>query len=313
MTKKVSFGSWISMIGEASWAGGVPDQPSGCHVIPEWEIKTPAPLRTLVWTHDRDKPTITVIGPKEASEITVVTRNLWNLRPLYYLLGDGSYSTVGSTGVITQSSGAIKSFALHASSAGTERSYIGCGMDEVMLKIPKEGGNLTLEYKALSADFVAETKTKPTAITGTLLALNGTYTIYKDGAAISDVFQGGTIRFGNNLNSEVPDLPNGRIYEPSVQNLTVEFEADMRLDSADNFLLAHESGSTGIFDLYVSVKDTDSTGFLVELTGMQLSVDGFSEPIPTSEVGIIEQTVTFVQSENFILKDIQVTGVSFLE
>ena len=310
MTKKTSFDSWISLEEESSWANGMTN-PTGMHIVPEWEIKTPAPRREVVWGHDRDTPIMTVIGPKEASDIAVTTRNLWNLRPLFFLLSGGSYTPAGSSGIISASSGAIKSFAVHANSAGTETTFIGCAMEEVTINIPKEGGNLTLEWMAKAADFVAEGKTKPTIISEGLYALDGVYTFYKGGAAITDVFQGGSLKFSNNLNIDVPDLPNGRIYQPSVQNLGVTFEGDFRIDSADNFLHAHESGLTGVFDIYVSVKDADSTGFVIELTGMQLSADGFSEPIPTAEKGIIEQTVTFIQSEGFILKDIQVTGVDF--
>jgi hypothetical protein len=311
MTKKTSFGSWLGIAEEASWAAGIAGDPTGMHIIPEWEIKTPAPKRESVWAHERDRPVMTTIGTKEPSEIAVTSKNLWNLQPLYFLLGAGSYEPTDNTGVIQQSSGAMKTFALHGNSNGTERTFIGCVVNDFTLNIPKEGGNITAEWNAKSADWVDETKTKPTAITSALLALNGTYSFNKDGAAIPDVFMGGKVVFNNNINTDVPDLPNGRIYEPSLQNLTVEVEAEFRIDSADSFLEAYESGSTGCFDMRFVVKDADSTGFLIDLTGMQLQLDGYSEAVPTAEKGIIEQTVKFVQSEDFILKDIQVSGVDF--
>lgn len=308
MTKKTSFDSWFSLEEEASWAAGMSNA-TGAHIINEWEIKTPAPKREVIWGHSRNNPVTTVIGPKEASDITVSTRNLWNLRPLYFLASGGSFAS--NTGFISFASGGIKSFAIHANSAGTERTYEGCAMNEVTIKVPKEGGNLTMDWTAIAADWNSGTETKPTAISESLLALDGVYVFTKNGTAIADVFQGGQVKFSNNLNTDVPDLPNGRIYEPSVQNLTVEVEADFRLDSADNFLEAHESGATGIFNMSWTIKDGLNTGFIVVLSGMQLNPDGFSEPIPTAEVGIIEQTVSFVQAENFSILDIQVTGVDF--
>ena len=311
MTKKTSFDSWLGIAEEASWAAGIAGDPTGMHIIPEWEIKTPAPSRTAVWAHDRDKPVMTVIGMKESSEITVSTKNLWNLKPLYFLLGGGSYESVGDTGLITQSSGAMKSFALHGNSNGVSRTYKGCVVDEFSIIVPKEGGNVAAEWKGISADWVNESKTKPTAITSALLASDGVYTCNKDGSAIGDVFMGGKITFSNNVNTDVPDVENGRIYEPSLQNLTVSVEAEFRIDDTNSFLQAFESGSTGCFDTRWVIKDADSTGFIIDLTGLQLDLDGYSEAVPTAEKGIIEQTVKFVQSEDFILKDIQITGVDF--
>lgn len=311
MTKKTSFGSWLGIAEEASWAAGIGGNPTGMHIIPEWEIKTPAPTRETVWAHERDKPVMTIIGPKEASEIVVATRNLWKLTPLYFLLGAGSYTNTGDTGIITQSSGAMKSFAIHGNSNGVTRTYKGCVMDEFSLIIPKEGGNLTAEWKGFAADWDNESLTKPTAMTSALLASDGVYSFEKTGAAIADVFMGGKITFKNNATMEVPDLENGRIYEPSLQNLTVEVEGEFRIDTANSFLEAHESGQTGVFDMSFEIKNSDDTGFMIQISGMQLSVDGYSEAVPTAEKGIIEQTVTFVQSQDFELKDVQVTGVDF--
>ena len=304
MTKKLSYDSWLGVEEEANWCDSMVN-PTGMHLIPSWEIKTPAPSKEIIWGTNRIKPLTTIIGLKQASEISVETKNAWNFRQLYLLASGGAFAN--NSGTITFESG-IRYFSLHGYNNGTPRTYIGCVMEEFGINIPEKGGNIYLDYKAIGADFTGMTHTKPSAITNSLKTEDMTVVIENSGVVINDVFQGGRLSFKEKIITEVPDLSNNRIYEPCKGNLEVVGEFKFRLDDSDNFLLAYESGSTGVFDMSIDIKK-DSTGIYVEMSGLQ--IEDFTEPVPTAEVGIVEQTVQFVSSEDFILNPIQITGVDF--
>lgn len=311
MTKKVPWESWIAQDLEAEWCSGatVADL-DGMHVIPEWEIKIPARKKEIVWAQDRDKPITTLVGIKDPVDIPITTKNVWSFRPLYLLLGDGSYTAVGSSGIISQNSGTVKSFAIHMNMNGNERGISGCAMDEVTLNIPEKGGNLTWEWKAKGADYGSVAAgTKPNTIRSSLRSDDGTYTFESGGNAIPDIFKGGKLTFKNNLNLETPDMANGRIYKPALGHLTVEFEGTFRIDEDNTYLRAWEEANTGIFDLKWDIKNSNNTGCVIDIDGFQLTEEGYTEKVPTAQAGIIEVGIKLVQSEDFVLNDIQVTGV----
>ena len=317
MTKKTVWESWIAQDIEAEWC-------SGCavasldkmHIVPTWDIPIPAKRKEVVWGQDRDAPVTTIIGPKEPVNINITTRNVWSFRPLYLLLGGGSYTAVGSSGIITQDSGTVLSFAIQEYRNGDDRAISGCVMDEVSLIVPRDGGNLQWEWRAIGADYGGTAAgTNPGTLSGSLRGEDGTYTLESGSNTAIDDFLGGRLTFRNNLIGtsyrDAPDVANGRILKPALGNLEVIAELDYRIHTVNTFSQPYEDALTGVFDLNWTIKDTNNTGCVISMTGMQIPDGGYSEPVPTSQDGVIELTIRLIQSEDFSLDTIQVTGVDF--
>lgn len=308
MASKRSNESYLDIALESSFADGGAGGVKGTHVIPEFEITPPAPDKEIIWAQDHTTPALTNVKNKKAESLSVSTENVWNMFSLYAFMGDGSYAAAG-TGIISASTG-NKTVSFHANINGSKYVVSGCAIDELKLIVPEGGGNLTMEYTAICADISEDASVSaPTKITESFHTWDGTYTFYRTGAAISDVFLGGSITFTNNYNTDTPDLPNQRIYEPAKGNLGCEVTAKFRLDEDDNFLQEYIDGSTGVFNVKWEFENSVSSGLKFDISG--LGITSYSEPIPTSEAGIIDQEITFVQMEDFNLQNIQVTGADF--
>jgi len=317
MSYKTPFSSWIGMDLEAGWcSGAVVNGLDKMHIISNWDIKIPAKRREQIWAQNRGKPVATNILPKNPADIPITTSNVWSFRPLYLLLGGGSFSAVGSTGIISQDSGMVLSFAIQEYRNGDHRAISGCVMDEVSLVIPKDGGNLNWEWKAVGADYSGTADaTNPGQYIESLRGQDGTYSLTSGGNSVSDRFLGGKITFRNNLvgtsYGSAPDVSNGRILKPALGNLEVNAELSMRIDTNNAFSQAWENHNTGIFNLNWIIKNENNTGCVLDISGFQLDPDGYTEPVPTAQEGVIEMTINLIQSEDFILKDIQITGIDF--
>jgi hypothetical protein len=309
MTLKTCHNGWIAIQKEAAWCTGTAFVSTGLHVVSEWEYEPPAQEKEDIWAQRRDRPIATNLKLKKPVDVTIKEENFWNLRMLYHFAGSGAYAAGKGNIVLDANTLTPNSVRLHENVNGTERTLRGGKVDEFTIEFPKEGGFVKSEAKIKVADFADESSiTAGTTETNSLKTENLTITVNKAGAACDELFIGGSVSFKNNLGSDVPDLPNKRAYSFYPKGLEVQAKCNFRLDSDNNFLLAHESGSAGVFDLTFDVKDANSTGAYMLLSGMQIKE--FKEPIPTAQKGVIEQEVTFYNSPTFTCL-IAATGVDF--
>jgi hypothetical protein len=291
MTRKTPFDSYINIAEESAWADGGAGSDIGCNIITNWELDPAAPQKEVVWGTDRENPAQINNKMKEPMNLDLSTRNIGSVYPLYACLG--SKTDNGSNNYTIALDNGNVLIAFHINHNGTEYKVEGCVIDQCTLNIPEDGGNITLDYKAICADI----ERSPGSInaknqhTAEIMASDGVYVVKKNDTAINDVFIGGKITFKNNYNTEHPDVENARIYEPVKQNFELEIELNFRLDDDDNFIQSYLEGDHGVFSIEFDIYDGDGDGLKVHIDG--LGIQGFSEPVPTAETGVIEQSVTF--------------------
>ena len=296
MTLKQTTGAWTAIEEEASWCDTSTFVPTGMHIINSWEINPPAPNKEKILGQERF-PTHTTVGIKQMVENTFTTDNLWNLRPIYFCLGSGDYTD--GTGSIVKSNTPKNFKVFFRDDYGNERTLRGCRINSLTINVDPNRDLINYEYTFTSADIDAGDSgqvSKPTTISDKVKASDGTYTLKKNGTTISDHFMGGSLKIGNNLKTDVPDVENKRMYQPPVSNLSIEHEGDYWIDSANNFMLSYESGATGEYVLDWDIKDSNNTGIQVVVSGLQIM--DYNDKAPAITESIVSQSITLSESED---------------